>query len=120
MTYREAIEDIDELKPNMYKAGVKATWLARLEMRIYREIIGKHEDKWSRYPDEAIDLDSKLLVDEPYAEIYTHWLAAQIDLKNMEVDGFNANNAMFESVYSAYRNFYNSQHMPRGRKKTYF
>ena len=70
------------------------------------------------YTEEA--LDKELIVKEPHDEIYKFWLSAQIDWNNMEYAGFNNTNAMFESVYSAFRNAFNQTHMPLGVRKNYF
>ena len=48
------------------------------------------------------------------------WLEAQIDYANREYDSFNASNAMFDSVYTAFRNAYNKTHMPKGHRRIYY
>lgn len=133
MTVAEAIAMVDELKPNMFEVTEKVLWLSRLDLRIKRQIIDTHE-----YNDgeEEIELDgyecdedsdgnpvapdTELLLPEPYAEMYIHWLEAQIDYYNMEYDGFNAANALFNSNWEEFRNDYNSSHMPVTQTKTYF
>lgn len=115
----EAIREIDTLKPNMYPSEEKARWLLRLEQRIYREIISTHSDKWMKFPDDMTS-ETELLAPVPYDEMYIHFLGAQIDLHNMEYEGFNAENAIFETLFSSYRNFYNRSHMPYGSSKNYF
>lgn len=125
MTVIEAINEIDQLKPNQYGIPEKVRWLSRLDRRIFEQIILTHgynegEDpvEFSGYTED--DTDAELLVGEPYDEIYVHWLAAQIDYNNLEFDGFNATNALFESVFSAFQRAYNRSHMPRGARKRYF
>ena len=121
----EAINEVDNLKANMFTLQDKIKWLSRLDLRIKEQIIDKYEYNegeeevtFSGYgPD---DTEAELLVGEPYAEMYIHWLEAQIDYNNTEYDGFNAANAMFESVYSSFRNAYNASHLPKGRKRIYF
>lgn len=121
----DAINEVDKLKANMYALQDKIKWLSRLDRRIKHEIIdthernaGEEERSFDGYGED--DLETELLVGEPYAEMYIHWLEAQIDYNNAERDSFNASNAMFESVYSKYRNAYNASHMAKGRKRTYF
>lgn len=121
----DAISRADALKPNAFPLINKIEWLSRLDERIYEEIISTHlrndgEDEivFSGYSPE--DQDATLLVAEPYAEMYIHWLQAQIDYYSMEYVGFNACNAMFESLYSVFRNAYNASHMPMTAKKAYF
>lgn len=150
----DAINEADNLKPNMYGLPEKIKWLSRLDKRIFDQILMTHwlsdEEKepflpeeeeeeegrvfwigvppWMRRKPEKLvfngyteeDLDRDLIVKEPYDEIYVHWLEAQIDWNNMEYAGFNNTNAMFESIYSAFRNAFNQTHRPKGRIKTYF
>ena len=66
------------------------------------------------------DQDAELIVKEPYDEMYVHWLEAQIDWNNREIDGFNSANAMFESVYQNFRNAFNRSHQALGTAKRYF
>ena len=125
MTVIEAINEIDLLKPNQYGMPEKIKWLSRLDRRIYEQIILTHEYNEGEEPvvfdgyDES-DAETELLVGEPYDEIYVHWLGAQIDFSNLEYDGFNASNAMFESVFTQFRRAYNQSHMPKGEHKKYF
>lgn len=66
------------------------------------------------------DGDKDLIVGEPWDEMYVHWLSAQIDWYNMETDGFNNSNAMFESVYQDYKRWFNRNHMPLTERKIYY
>lgn len=125
MTIHDAISEVDSLKPNMFGEKDKIRWLSRLDTRIYQEIIcthhlneGEEEISFTGYGEN--DGEKELLVGQPYEELYLRWLEAQIDYNNMEYDGFNAANAMFESVYSSFRNAYNASHKPKGRGRVYF
>lgn len=121
----DAINEVDTLKPNDFPASIKVLWLYRLDLRLKQDIIDTHE--YNEGEEEITiteyspdNTEQELLVPEPYSEIYTHWLCAQIDYYNLEYDGFNACNAMFESVRQSYRNSYNQSHMPKGKDKFYF
>ena len=126
MKINEAIAEADHLKPNMYEEGDKIRWLSRLDGRIFQEIICTHAfnggeteiDSFDGYGSD--DGETELLVGAPYDEMYVRWIEAQIDYNNMEYDSFNNSNAVFESVFSAFRNAYNASHMPKGSRKTYF
>ena len=125
MTIIQAIQEADNLRPNMFDVKDKINWLSRLDLRIKTEIFDRHvrndgesEITFSGYgPD---DRDTELLVGEPWAEMYVHWLEAQIDYYNAELDSFNASNAMFESVFSAWANDYHAKHAPKSARKSYF
>ena len=121
----EAITEADSLKANAFTVTAKIKWLSRLDMRVKNEIIDTHELNEGETAPASLDYgpddaETVLLVPEPYAEMYIHWLEAQIDYYNMEYEGFNAANSMFDSVYESYRNYYNRDHAPKGTKKTYF
>lgn len=121
----DAINEADTLKPNDFPASIKVLWLYRLDLRIKRDIIDTHEynddEEEVTIPEYSPDnTEQELLVPEPYSEMYVHWLSAQIDYNNLEYEGFNACNAMFESVRQSYRNSYNQSHMPKGKEKIYF
>ena len=121
----EAIHEADNLRPNLYEVAEKIQWLSRLDLRVKHEVLDTHRYNEGETPVEfegygPDDTEEELLVPEPWAEMYIHWLEAQIDYHNMEYDGFNASNAMFESVYGSFAREYNSSHMPIGRKKIYY
>lgn len=123
MTIQEAIDQVNDLKPNYYNDEHKVRWLSRLDKQIRREIIDTHEDapeeEFTGYDTET-DTDTVLLVPEPYDEVYIHWLAAQIDLNNAEYEKFNNSNALFAAAYNAYASAYNRAHMPKSTKVRYY
>ena len=133
MTLIQAVNEADNLKPNMYGLPEKIKWLSRLDRRVFDEILLTHElseeEKapflnedgemaFSEYTED--DQDRELIVGEPYDEMYVHWLSAQIDWNNREYAGFNATNAVFEATWSAFRNAFNRTHMPKGGRKIYY
>ena len=123
MTVQEAINQVNDLKPNYYSDEHKIRWLSRLDKQIRKEIIDTHEDapeeEFTGYDTET-DTTTVLLVPEPYDEVYIHWLAAQIDLNNAEYERFNNDNALFAAAYNAYASAYNRDHMPKGSTVRYF
>ena len=125
MTIQQAINEVDNLKPNAFGIKDKITWLSRLEARIVEEIISTHE--YNDGEEEVSfsgygpgDEETELLAGQPHDEIYVRWLEAQIDYNNMELDAFNNSNAVFESVYSSFRNAYNRSHKPKGFRNYYY
>lgn len=126
MTIQQAINEVDNLKPNAFGMKDKIKWLSRLDARIYEQIIcthkyndGETEVAFTGYTPET-DPETELLAGEPYDEVYVRWLEAQIDYNNMEFDAFNNSNMVFESVYASFRNAYNQSHAPIGARKIYY
>lgn len=123
MKIREAIGTIDSLKHNTYTQSDKIAWLSRLDASIKKLIIDTHEGAdevaFTGY-DDTTDLDTELLVPAPFEEIYLRWLEAQIDYTNGEYNKYNNSIMMYNTAFQAYRNYYNSTHMPLGKGFKFF
>ena len=87
------------------------------------ELINTHEGgewvKFEAYTEESAP-DTRLLVPPPYEEVYLRYIEAQMDYANGEFDRFNNSNAMYAAAWTAFANYYNRTHMPRGGKKKYY
>ena len=128
MTIIEAINRIDDAKPNQYTQSDKVRWLSALDGIVHDEILAVHETDshegedagaFAGY-DDSTDLSTALLVPPPYDEVYVRWLEAQIDYTNGEYARYNNSIAMYNAAYSTFARFYNRTHMPRGGKIQYF
>ncbi len=123
MTLMEALFRIDEVKPNSYSQSEKTKWVSTLDGMIKSEIIDTHEDGddivFKEY-DADSDLATELLVPPPYDDIYIRWLETQIDYANGEYGKYNNSKAMYNTAYTAYANYYNRTHMPKGNKFKFF
>lgn len=123
MTIQGALSLTDELKPNSFASNLKIGWLSVLDTKVnslrshYED--GEYIEDFAGY-DSDTDLSTKLLIDEAYAELYLHWMFAQMDYFNEEYDKFNASNAMFQAVWSDYERAFNRTHLPKCLHKTYF
>ena len=62
--------------------------------------------------DENSSLDTILLVDAPYDEIYIRWLESQIDYANGEYGKYNNSITAYNTAWKGYMNYYNRKHMP--------
>ena len=119
----EAINKIDTLKHNTYSQEDKVDWLSRLDSMVKRMVIDTHEGGddvvFSGYGD-ITDLNTELLIPEPFDECYLRWMEAQIDYHNGEYDKYNNAIDMFNTAYTGYKNYYNSTHMPKGKNLKFF
>lgn len=122
MTLIEAISKIDNLKHNTYTHEDKVGWISALDGTIWQEILNTHEGEAAPFQgyDTDSDVETVLLVPEPYDEVYLRWLEAQIDYANGEYGRFNNSMEMFQAAYQSYSNFYNRTHMPKGRGIRFF
>lgn len=123
MTIIEAIQAVDELKPNNYSEVEKIKWLSKLDGIVKREVIDTHEDgddvTFTVY-DENTPVDTVLIVSAPYDDIYLHWLESRIDYYNAEYDKYNNSTTMFNTAYASFMSAYNREHMPKGNSIKYF
>lgn len=102
MTISEAISQVDELRPNTYSAGQKIRWLRRCESMIVRTVLCRQEQQPEVFGDNA-DMDTVLMVPEPWDELYVHWLEAQMHYANGEYDRYNNAIGMFTDFLTGYR-----------------
>jgi hypothetical protein len=121
MTILEAMERVDRLRHNTFTQAEKISWLAQVDALVTEELIRTHEDgaPFGGY-DEQTPLDKPLLVPSPYDELYLHYLQAQMDYYHGEYDRYNRSMGMYQAVRSAFADFYNRSHMPKGQRFQYF
>lgn len=119
----EAINRIDSLKHNTYTNSDKVKWLSRLDSMV-KKLIMDDPDGTESVPfdgyDDSTDMQTDLLVEEPFDEIYMRWMEAQIDYYNGEYDRYNNSIEMFNTMYQEYSKYYNRTHMRKGYKMKYF
>lgn len=123
MTLIEAINKVDDLKHNTFSQMDKVGWLSRLDSMVKRLVIDTHAGgenvSFSGY-DESTDLDTELLIPEPYDEAYLRWMEAQIDYHNSEYAKYNNSIEMFNTAWNSFQNWYNRTHMPKGQNMKFF
>lgn len=123
MTMIEAIGRVDALYHNTFTQEEKIRWLAQVDALAVEELLRTHEDprgETFQVYDEQTPLDQQLLVPSPYDELYLHYLQAQMDYHNAEYDRYNRSMGMYQALWSAFTNFYNRTHRPRGQEFRYF
>lgn len=119
----EAISRLDSLKHNTYTQSDKVAWLSKLDSMVKKHIIDTHEGAdavtFTGY-DDSTDLQTELLVPEPFDEVYLRWMEAQIDFANGEYSKYNQSIQMYMAAYDSYANYYNRNHMPLSKGFKYF
>lgn len=119
----EAISRIDDLKHNTYSQSDKIVWLSKLDSMAKRLVIDTHVGgeyvSFTGYNADT-DLDTEMLIPEPFDDAYLRWLEAQIDYANGEYKKYNNSIDMFNTIWNGYKNWYNRTYMPKGSKMNYF
>ena len=113
MRIREAIEHVDEVKPNAFGDKAKVFWLNALEGRIAADVLllapVEVQQLQYRLPE---DLETELLVTAPHDDIYTLWLAAKIDEANGEYDRYQNTMQIYNEHYGNFLRWFASAYDP--------
>lgn len=118
MTLAELIAYVDQIRPNAYDKEVETGWVNEIEHRIYDQIISKAvgaEDFYGPYNYE-MDAEKELLAEDAHKDVYVTYLLVQMDYANMELDRFNADNAMHQAAWDDYAAEYRRNHFPKNHE----
>ena len=119
MTIQTAIDMIDNLKTNMSPVHQKIAWLNDLDGLVMREVIMTHDgsDAYADFKgyDQDTDMGTVLLIPEPYADVYRHYLAAQIDIANRETGEYTKDMLLYNAAWQTFVDYWNRTHMPMQR-----
>ena len=149
MTIQEALDIVDEMKPNMMSRKMKIKYLTQIEQLIFSEIVNKHYDgnrppinPYNEHTDpleippeedipqppeprsmprytEQTDDGTELIIPDPYAMVYVYWLMTKIDMQNQEDARYNIDRAHFENAYETMSDWYTREHMPVQRTREF-
>lgn len=116
MTIQEALDIVDEMKPNMMSRKLKIKYLTEIEQLIHAEILMKHEHAEEQETKPAYTEDSdpgtELIVPDPYSMVYVYWLMSRVDELNQEDLRYNIDRSKFEQAYMTMSDWWNRTHMP--------
>lgn len=116
MTILEAITQIQAVKENQYDDETIVRWLSDVDGIIWNEVIKWHEgsEDIEHGPyDPAEDMDTVLMVPEPYSDVYIKYLAAQVDYYNAELARYNNSMIMYNVALSSFADWYNRNNAPK-------
>ncbi len=116
MTLQEALDIIDEMKPNMMKRDLKIKYITEIEQLIHDEILMNHEhtpeeETCPVYTEETLP-GTVLIVPDPYSMVYVYWVMTKIDMQNQEDARYNVDRSHFENEYDAMSDWWTRNKMP--------
>lgn len=123
MTIQDCIDIVDEMKPNMMSRALKVRYLSEIEGLIWDEIVTKHEhgpelNAKPAYTEET-DVNTVLIVPDPYSMVYTYWMMSKIDIQNQEDARYNIDRQHFENAYDTMSDWWTREHMPVSRVRQF-
>lgn len=123
----EILNRIDSLKQNQLEDAVKRSWLSDMEEQIVNEVVKTHEmpervlgnelvqrylETGERMYDENTDPDTELIAPPPYDDLYFWWLAAKVDLINLDNKQYKNDYQMYNNAYLTFQDYWNRTYMP--------
>lgn len=115
MTISEAITQLQAVKENQYDDETLVRWISDLEGILYEDVVKNHEGSadipHGRYSVDT-DMDTVLMVLEPYSDIYIKYLMAQVDYHNAEMQRYTNSMIMYNVALDAFAGWYNRNNMP--------
>lgn len=116
MTINQAITRTRALKKTQFDDDALIGWLSDLDGMIYSELTKWHasdeENVMPRY-DQDTDTETKLLVPEPYTDLYVTYLAAQIEFAQGDFTRYNNSMVMYNMRLQQFANTYNRNTLPK-------
>ena len=114
-TIGEVLSYFDNQVPNQYSDEEKIRWLNEIEAQIYNDIILTHKDADEiAFHGFTTDINTQMIVDLEYSELYRFWLEKSVHYANGEIDRMNNAMTMFQTYYDNYFSYYNRNHRPVG------
>lgn len=116
MTIQEALDLLDEMKPNMMSRKTKIKFLQEIEQLIHEEILMKHAHlPWQaiqpKYSEDT-DPGTNLLAPDPYSMVYVYWLMSKVDIMTQEDGRYNIDRMQFEQAYQTLSDWWTRKFMP--------
>lgn len=111
MTVQEAIDFVDEVKPNSFTDENKTKWLSDCEGKVQTQVflLAPVDVKIYTWPEAK---DYELLVAPPYDKLYLSYLEAQIDYHNGEYGKYQNTMTMFNFDFSEFMRWFANTYRP--------
>lgn len=123
MTIAQALDRVDQQKPNMISRDLKISFLNEIDQMIHEELVLTHvhslaEEAKPQY-DRDTDPGTELIMPSPYDKLYEYWLMHRIDHINMEIDKENNDRMLFDNAYEEASDWWTRKRMPIQRTREF-
>lgn len=115
ITIAAVLAEVDALEHNDFTPEEKIRWLSRLDGQAFEQVIRGREggpEAFGGYTEET-DPQTELLIPEPWGEVYSSYLLAQIARHRQENDLYNDHMSVFQDHYGAWAAGYAQSHRQR-------
>lgn len=115
MTVAGIIEQYNTERPNSIEDMVKLSWLKKCETSLIEDTIKNHygapTDEELFLHLEYFAMDTDLLLEEPYDDVYIYYLDQRIAYNNNDMNRYNASMRMYNNALLYWKQKYNREHM---------
>lgn len=122
MTIRDALAEVQRYRPDVTLDTAEVLrWLSEIDAKIKYNVLDAFEGSSAarEYTSET-DLDTELLVEDPYSEIYRWWLCAAVDMRNNNLKYYQISMEKYAEAYEDYRSFVARTHNGRLVRRRYW
>lgn len=97
MRIDEIIEEVRQMKPNVYSDAQMVQWINETEQDIHN-VLNMHKNEQSEFlPHESVGDD--VLLERVYKNIYVYYLYSQIDYANAEINLYNNDVSVYTQLF---------------------
>ncbi len=104
MKVREVLDQVNEVKPNVYSDARLMDFLNEVESMIWAEVLDNDPSDYNVMVVPR-DYEKDLTAKPPYSKLYGAYIQAMIDFQNEESVSYQNNMAMFNSVFLDYKKY---------------
>ena len=116
MTIKEVIDRVETQRTGRnISLEEYISWLNILEEDIFTNVISLHKDNASY--DIHTTEDDSLLVPDMYADLYSFWLFARIDLANGDIGSYTNNMILYNNLIGEFSRYYTRTYMPKTKAR---
>lgn len=123
MTIKEAINRFAQENPSIKITPEQMiAELSRLDTLVKLNIIDSHEGGGGEFNgyDSDTDVDTELLIEKPYDDIYIDWLSIKNEFLLKDYKRYNSIAEVYGMKYKEYEAYYNRTHMPIQKQRIYY
>lgn len=135
MTVAGIIEQFNAERPNQIQDDVKVYWLRKCEQMLINEVLISHEHDLEAEGNQRLevsgstlvinsagsfvkhiddfDMDSNLIAEEPYDDLYLHYLDQRLAYNNNDMKRYNAAAERYNSALLAFQQYVNRTYITK-------
>lgn len=104
MKVRDVLDQVNEVKPNVYSDARLMDFLNEVEAMVWGEVLNNDPADYMPLvlPE---DYETELTAPQPYSKFYGAYIQAMIDFQNEESVSYQNNMEMFNSTFLEYKKY---------------